>query len=123
MSLEKYRFVAKEVLIEDLLGNNKLEEKRVVVIGVEDKVTGIIVPHPITHFIRQKYQFKGKSLSGQMNPAREIVKFLNFIYEQIILGKPEFQMLREKGLKGLQLIHGSRYITHLSEKKSGIQIC
>ncbi|MEK4080546.1 site-specific integrase [Solibacillus sp. FSL K6-1126] len=117
MSLEKYRFVAKEVLIEDLLGNNKLEEKRVVVIGVEDKVTGIIVPHPITHFIRQKYQFKGKSLSGQMNPAREIVKFLNFIYEQIILGKPEFEMLREKGLKGLQLIHGSRYITHLSEKK------
>ena len=117
MNLEKYRFVAREVLIEDLLGNNTLEEKRVIVIGVEDKETGIIIPHPITHFIRQKYQFKGKSLSAQMNPAREIVKFLNFIYEQISLGKPEFQMLREKGLKGLQLIHGARFITHLSEKK------
>jgi len=117
MGLERYRFVAKEVLIEDLLGNNTLEEKRVIVIGVEDRVTGIIVPHPITHFIREKYDIKGKSLSAQMNPAREIVKFLNFIYEQIILGKPEFQILREKGLKGLQLIHGARFITHLSEKK------
>lgn len=117
MGLERYTFVAREILIEDLLGNNRLEEKRVIVIGVEDSDTGIIVPHPITHFIRQKYEFQGKSLSAQMNPAREIVKFMNFIYEQIILGKPEFKTLPEKGLRGIKLIHGARFITHLSEKK------
>ena len=117
MGLENYRWFATETKIEHLLGNSQLEGKIVVTIGVEDIDTGFKVPHPITHFIRQKYQYAGKSLSSQMNPAREIVKFLNFINEQIILEKPEFQIISEKGFRGLQLIHGARYITYCAEKK------
>lgn len=117
MGLEKYRWLAREIKIEHLRGDNRLEEKTVVTIGVEDIDNGFLVPHPITHFIRQKYQYTGKSLSSQMNPAREIVKFLNFINKQIILGKPEFQVISEKGFRGLQLIHGARYITYCTEKK------
>ncbi|RFB15072.1 hypothetical protein DZB84_14290 [Bacillus sp. HNG] len=117
MRLENYRWFATETKIEHLLNNNQLEEKTVVTIGVKDKNTGLPVPHPITHFIRQKYQYQGKSLSTQMNPAREIVKFLNFLNEQIILGIPEFQIISEKGFRGLQLIHGARYITYCAEKK------
>ena len=116
MSLENYTWCARETKIEHLLGNNSLEEKTVVTIGVKNKETGLLVPHPITHFIRQKYQYTGKSLSAQMNPAREITKFLNFINEQIILEKPEFQTLKESGISGLQLIHGARYITYCTEK-------
>lgn len=117
MKLEKYKWFVTETKIEHLLGNNQLEDKTVVTIGVENINTGLQVPHPITHFIRQTYQYKGKALSSQMNPAREIVKFLNFIFEQITLGKPEFQTISEKGLRGLKLIHAARYITFCAEKK------
>lgn len=117
MGLEKYKWVVRETEIEHLLGNNQLEPRIVITIGVENKETGIVVPHPITHFIKEQYEFKGKSLSSQLNPAREIVKFLNFINEQIVLENPEFQSLSEKGFRGLTLIHGARYITHCTEKK------
>ncbi|MFS1517385.1 hypothetical protein V1503_13115 [Bacillus sp. SCS-151] len=117
MGIENYKWFATETKIEHLLGNNQLEEKTVVTIGIKDKNTNFQVPHPISHFVRQKYQYKGKSLSSQINPAREIVKFLNFINEQISLRNPEFQILLEKGFRGLQLIHGARYITYCAEKK------
>ncbi|MCZ0871246.1 site-specific integrase [Peribacillus sp. AS_2] len=117
MGLGRYKFVVRETLIEDLLGNNRLENKRVINIGVQDIVTGIIVPHPITHFIRSTYEYKGVSLSAQINPAREIVKFFNFIYEQIGLQESEFLNLPKKGIRGLQLIHGARFITHQTHKK------
>lgn len=117
MGLENYKWFVTETKIEHLLSNSQLEEKTVVTIGVKDINNDFQVPHPITHFIRQKYQYTGKSLSSQMNPARELVKFLNFINEQIILGKPEFQIIAEKGFKGLQLIHAARYITYCAEKK------
>lgn len=117
MGLENYRWFATETRIEHLSGNNQLEDKTVVTIGIKDLDSGFAVPHPITHFIRQKYQYKGKSLSSQLNPAREIVKFLNFVNDQITSGKPEFQILSEKGFSGLQLIHGAGYISYCSEKK------
>src|SRR5690625_4766096 len=115
MGLENYKWFATETKIEHLLGNNQLEEKTVVTIGIRNLNNDLQVPHPITHFIRQNYQFPGKSLSSQMNPAREIVKFLNFINEQITLGKPEFQIIANKGFRGLQLVHASRYITYCAE--------
>lgn len=117
MELRKYKFVVRETFIEDLLGNNNLESKRVIDIGIKDTDTDIVVPHPITHFIRAKYEFAGKSLSAQKNPAREVVKFLNFIIEQISEGKTEFQILPKNGLRGLQLIHGARFITYQTEKR------
>lgn len=117
MGLENFKWFATETKIEHLLGNGHLEEKTVVTIGIKDINNDFQVPHPITHFIRQKYQFTGKSLSSQMNPAREIVKFLNFLNKQITLGKPEFQIIAEKGFRGLKLIHAARYITYCAEKK------
>jgi hypothetical protein len=116
-NLQKYKFVVRETSIEDLLGNNCLERKRVIDIGVKDLGTDIVVPHPITHFIRSIYEFPGKSLSAQKNPAREVVKFLNFIIEQISIGNSEFQTLPKNGLRGLKLIHGSRFITYQTEKR------
>lgn len=117
MNLERYEWITKQTTVEHLLGNNTIEPRKVVTIGVKDKETGLVVPHPITHFIKQKYEFKGKSLSSQLNPARLVVQFLNFINEQITLGNQEFQTLPEKGIRGLSLIHGARYITYSTEKK------
>src|SRR5699024_12796673 len=91
MDLENYRWFARETKIEHLLGNSQLEERTVVTIGVKDIESQFQVTHPITHFIRQKYQYKGKSLSSQMNPDREIVKFLNIINDNIIYGQYEYQ--------------------------------
>lgn len=117
MGLDNYRWITQQTNIEHLLSNNQLEPRTVVTIAVEDIKTGLVVPHPITHFIKEKYEFKGKSLSSQLNPARQIVKFFNFINEQIILENPDFLPLQEKGIKGLTLIHGARYITYCTERK------
>lgn len=115
--LKEFKWVVKETKIEHLLNNGKLVEKNVVTIGIKNDINNLIIPHPITHFIRQKYQFKGKSISSQLNPAREIVKFLNYTYYQININDSEFKNLVEKGFKGLKLNHASRYITYCSEKK------
>ena len=117
MGLDRYKWITKQTKIEHLLSNNQLEPRTVVTIALEDKETGLVVPHPITHFIKEKYEFKGKSLSSQLNPARQIVRFFNFINQQIILENPDFLPLQDKGIKGLTLIHGARYITYCTGEK------
>ncbi|MGG0569088.1 site-specific integrase [Priestia megaterium] len=116
MKLSKYKFVVRETLIEHLKGNNRLEDRRVVIIGIEDKEKGIVYPHPITNFIKAKYEYKGRSLNTQKSTARTIAMFLNFIYEQIELGNEEFEHLVFEGVRNLNLIHGARFITSLTEK-------
>jgi len=48
---------------------------------------------PIIYYNEKKenYEFKGKSISAQINPARKIVGLLNFINEQLILGNPDYK--------------------------------
>ncbi|MFD1036925.1 site-specific integrase [Virgibacillus byunsanensis] len=114
-TLTHFRFVVRETEIEELKGN-QLVKRRVVNIGIMDKRDGYIAPHPLTDFIRAKYEFKGIGISSQINAAREIVKFLNFIYEEIENGDNQFVPLKTSGLKGLRLHHASRYITYLTSK-------
>ncbi|MEK5443614.1 site-specific integrase [Fredinandcohnia sp. FSL W7-1320] len=113
--LTHFRFVVRESEIEEWK-SNQLVKKRVVNIGIMDKRNGFIAPHPLTDFIRTKYEFKGMGISSQINVAREIVKFLNFIYEEIENGNGNFTPLKVSGLRGLRLIHASRYITYLTAK-------
>ncbi|RDW16118.1 hypothetical protein CWR48_18200 [Oceanobacillus arenosus] len=123
MQTENYKWIVREDNIEHLLSNNQLEHRTVVTICVKDLKTNLIVPHPITHFIKAKYEFKGKSLSSQLNPARELVKFLNFINEQLTAENPEFQCLQKKGFRGLTFLHGARYITYCTEKRFTVKNC
>lgn len=107
----RYKFVVKEIEIEDIY-KQQIQKERVVAIGLKNLQTGVILPHPLTNFIRKKYRFVGKSLSTQRNPAFEICKFMNFIYKQIDEGDTDFIDLVDRGLRGLKPIHFSKYLTY-----------
>ncbi|MBY0213840.1 MULTISPECIES: site-specific integrase [Priestia] len=111
--LNKYKFVSRETNIKEFY-NGRTIYKRTVIIGVLNEETEIIYPHPVTDFIKSTYEYSGKSINSQKIPAQVICRFLNFLYENIEKGNSEFQDLKEKGIKGLRLLHGSRYITKLS---------
>lgn len=108
-----YKFIVKEYTTYHYV-NEKTFEERVIGIGIKDEKTGRVYPSPLTNFIRGKYRGKSKSLSSQRNAAYEVVKFMNYIRQQIANSKSEFQELKESGLFGLRRIHASQYITYLS---------
>ena len=113
--LQNIRFVVKETEVEDLFGN--IEKKtRVITICLEDKMTKINYPHPITDFIRLKYQYDGKPINTQAVPAQVVCRFLNFIYMKIIENDNDFIVLSYQGISGLKLLHGSRYISYLTKQ-------
>lgn len=115
LAMIDFRYVVRESEIDDVV-NGRLVQKRVVLIGVRNEQSGVIFPHPISDFIRTKYEFKGVGLSSQLNAARAIVGFFNFIQERIQESDPEFVMLKQTGIKGIQLLHASRYISHLTDR-------
>lgn len=114
--IEKYHWTIKEIEIEDIKGNNQLSYRRVINIVLYDKESGIFIPHPITNFIRRVYDYPGKSLSSQRNSAREITKFLNYLYERISLKDENFIDLKSQGISGLKIIHGVHYLNYLTDK-------
>jgi integrase len=83
-------------------------------IGVRSPQTDNIIPSPLTNFIKTLYSNKGKSISSQRNAAYAITRFLNYIDLQINRQNRNFQFLKNEGLSGLGLIHGSKYISSLS---------
>ncbi|WP_394191428.1 hypothetical protein [Paenisporosarcina quisquiliarum] len=85
-------------------------------IGIKNTRTNIIYPSPITNFIKSMYRNKGKSLSSQRNSAYAVTRFLNYITRQISEENNDFIDLKNIGLCGLGLIHGSQYISFLSLK-------
>ncbi|MFW7431558.1 hypothetical protein [Vagococcus carniphilus] len=87
-----------------------------IAILVHNKITNIKIPHPITEFITLKYVLSGKSLNSQLTNARTVCRFLNFINESIEKKDRNFMNLTLLGLKGLELRHGSLYISYLTKK-------
>lgn len=107
------KFVVREYKIEEIIGETIIKTATIG-IGFVSKDTGNVYPSPLTNFIKSNYRRKGKSLSSQRNAAYAITRFLNYIEEQIEEGDDDFLLLKTKGLSGLELIQGSKYITHLS---------
>ncbi|MFL0473450.1 site-specific integrase [Priestia sp. 179-F W1.4 NHS] len=113
--LINYRFKVKETeVLEDY--NGMLKPSRVITIVIEDENTGIEIPHPLTDFIKLYFENNGVSLNTQKAPARVMCNFLNFIYTQIDEGNSDFINLRYEGIKGINLIHGSKYLSYLTAK-------
>lgn len=115
MLLNNFRFIVKELNIKEEF-KDKLEDIRVIFIGVEDNQTKIVIPHPITNFIKVKYEYLGKSLNSQNIPARIVCRFLNFILNRIEEKDDDFIPLKHTGTRGLKLKHGSIFITSLTTK-------
>ncbi|HFK1726807.1 MULTISPECIES: tyrosine-type recombinase/integrase [Bacillus cereus group] len=110
-----YTFVVKEYDNFHYI-NGRVIQERAVGIGIKEEETNRLYPSPLTHYIRTYYRGASKSLSSQRNAAYELVKFLNYISKQVKNERTEFVTLKEEGLFGLRLIHGSQYISYLSLK-------
>lgn len=115
MELLNYKFVSREVTVNEII-QGKIRNIKVIMIGVLDKLSGIVYPHPLTHFIKSQYEYYGKSLNSQDAPAKEVTKLLNYCLQMIEEEHEEFIELKQRGLRGLKRKHGSLYITSLSLK-------
>lgn len=109
----KDRFIVRETTIK-VPANNKdgFKERRLALICVMNEDTGIIFPHPISSFIKSHYRSGSGSINTQLNPAREVAKFLNYILQRIENEDSLFIELRDKGIFGLKVKYGSLYLTH-----------
>lgn len=112
-NLIKFKFVVKENEIEEFI-DNKVVKKRVVNIGLYNKINNVTIPHPITDFIRRRYEYQGVSINTVKAPAHVLCRFLNYIIDRISAEDEDFIQLVHEGIGGLKLIHGSRYITYLT---------
>src|SRR5690625_2194022 len=109
---EKFTWIPRETIIENERIGGKLESSSVIIIGLRNNLTNLILPHPISNFIIQYYKNKQKRHSTQLRAARIICMFLNFIYSQIEDDVEEFAELKFKGIRGLRLAHGAKFINH-----------
>lgn len=112
--MNNYRYVVREYPTYQVI-NNKIYTIDSVGIGVEDIERNIVFPSPLTNFIRSNYRRKKSgSVSSQSNPAYTICQFLNYCRDMVEEEIDEFLPLKEKGIKGLTVKHGSLFISDLS---------
>ncbi|EEM19193.1 hypothetical protein bthur0001_57020 [Bacillus thuringiensis serovar tochigiensis BGSC 4Y1] len=89
-----------------------LNFKQAVGIGLYDLCREVILPSPLTNFIKSVYGRKSQSLSSQRNAASEVCKFLNFVLNRIKEKDEDFLSLQQQGIEGLTLLHGAKYISY-----------
>lgn len=82
--------------------------EKAIAIAIKDK-NGIIMPSPLSNFIKSEYINKGLSLQSQKNAAETIVRMLNYLYKRVDNGLEE--ELRHYGFSALTLEHAADYIT------------
>lgn len=112
--MRRYRFVVREYPIYKVI-NQKLYTIDCVGIGLEDEERNIIVPSPLTNFIRNNYRSKKSgSVSSQNRAAYAICLFLNYCRDSIEEEMDEFLLLKGTGISGLTLEHGYSFISYLS---------
>ncbi|MGM0835878.1 MAG: hypothetical protein ACQEV7_06950 [Bacillota bacterium] len=114
MKSTNYLFVVKEYDTAYLV-NSKIFNERAIGIGLMDIERRMVFPSPLTNFIKANYRRRdNNSLSSQRNAASEIVKFLNYLRNRIKLNDSDFTELKHLGIQGINLTHGSNYISYLS---------
>lgn len=117
-TLSRYKFVSREIAVNEVI-QGKMRDIKVVTIGILDKETDIVYPHPLSNFIKASYEYMGGKVNTQAGPAQVVCRFLNFILDKIQAGDEYFTDLRASGISGLNRIHGSKFLTSLS--LSGLQ--
>lgn len=99
------RFTHKSILEGDK--NTKLYR---IILMLENKKTGIKVPHPLTEFFSS---FNSLQHSSVVNKANYIVPFLNYVFFD------NCNIYKLKTLSDLNLEHGIDYLNDFSEGKIG----
>lgn len=85
--------------------------EKAIAIAIKDR-NGIIMPSPLSNFIKTEYINKGLSLQSQKNAAETIVRMLNYLYKRVENGLEE--ELRHYGFSAITLEHAAHYITNRS---------
>ncbi|HFJ9483857.1 integrase [Bacillus cereus] len=119
---KKLYWMPKSVTLQRQIGKEKKFDE-VVMICIKNKVNELIVPHPITDFIRKVYRNRGVGYHTQLKAARVLCKFLNFIYSNIGDDVAGYNELSIRGLRGLQLINGGDFITQLTYEGISFKHC
>lgn len=107
------QFVKTEISIESQVGNELIPSKEII-ICMKDNTSGILLPHPISNFIKKYFVNKGASLNHQKNAAYTITRFFNFILEEIHNNNESFIHLKEEGIPSLNREHATAFLNHLS---------
>lgn len=111
----KFHWMPKSVTLYQRIGGELVANEKVV-ISLKNNYTKLVIPHPITGFLRAKYVSKGACYHTQLKAARVICKFLNFVYSNIEDDVEGYKELWSMGLRGLQRKHGGDFITDLTYK-------
>src|SRR5690625_7304224 len=96
MESDNYRFVWKAIKYPRKQGGEIVYTPSFI-IGLEDKSTKEVFPHPISHFLSKNYHRNSGSVNTELTVAQIIVPFLNFV-----LGEEDRKATEYTGVGGLQ---------------------
>ncbi|MED3995301.1 hypothetical protein P4647_11615 [Peribacillus frigoritolerans] len=114
MKTGNYRFVWKAIRYYRKQGGEIVNTPSFI-IGLEDKTTKEVFPHPISHFLFKKYHRNSGSVNNELTVAQIIVPFLNFVLDKVNLKLSEYTDIR--GLEDLREGHVNAYLQYCVEEK------
>ena len=111
----KYRFVWKAIKYNRKQGGEIVSTPSFI-IGLEDRETKEVFPHPISHFLYKKYHRNSGSVNTELTVAQIIVPFLNFVLDKV--NQEALNYTAIKGLVDLQECHANAYLQYCVDEKS-----
>jgi hypothetical protein len=110
----KYRFVWKAIKYNRKQGGEIVSTPSFI-IGLEDRETKEVFPHPISHFLYKKYHRNSGSVNTELTVAQIIVPFLNFVLDKV--NQEALNYTAIKGLVDLQECHANAYLQYCVDEK------
>ena len=106
------RYKVKRDVITDLSLYTPFKKKEVFIVK-EDTDTGVWIPSKLSEYL--SVYCKNDSPHTKYSKGLVITNFMNFLLDKVAKNEePEFEILREKGLYGLKLIHATKYLNYIS---------
>ncbi|WP_231745144.1 hypothetical protein [Lysinibacillus sp. F5] len=115
MEFGNYRFVWKAIKYHRKQGG-EIVNTPAYIIGLEDKITKEVFPHPISHFLFKNYHRSSGSVNTELTVAQIIVPFLNFVLDKVNRELTEYTEI--SGLGDLRECHANAYLQYCVDEKS-----
>lgn len=109
MKSQGYRYVWKAIKYPRKQGG-KIKLTPAYIIGMENRETKEVFPHPLTHFIYKNFHRNSGSINSELSVIQVVVPFLNFVLNKADQNDLDFKDVR--GLEDLNLIHANKYLEH-----------
>ncbi|MCM3031402.1 site-specific integrase [Niallia sp. MER 6] len=114
--LTNMEFVCRKVMVKDKIVNI-ISERETVLICIKRKDSSLLIPHPLSYFILQEFEYKDGSINTYFAFARTVCRFMNFVISRIQEGAEDYQDLRKKGIYGLRRFHGVEFLNYKTSEK------